>query len=167
MRDSCPEVVTAVADVRSFRPRYADCGPPTDFNLCAFERGYSIETARHAPATGLRSDTKQVGNAVPGHETDLRLTRAPLHTRQPEMLLSRHQQRRGHSSFVSRPEGGSRISMSAARSGPRRAEDVSFPTLAGAGAHRSVPAGAVGGYGASSQASSVCGGSRAGANAAG
>jgi hypothetical protein len=81
MRDSCPEVVTAVSDLRSFRPRNADCGPPTDFNLCATERGYSIETARHAPASALTSDTKQVRTVIQDHETDLRLTRAPLHTR--------------------------------------------------------------------------------------
>jgi hypothetical protein len=82
MRDSCPEVVTAVTDLRSFRPRNADCGPPTDFNLCATERGYSIETARHATANALMSDAKQVRNEIQDHETDLRLTRAPLHTRQ-------------------------------------------------------------------------------------
>jgi hypothetical protein len=81
MRDSCPEVVTAVTDLRSFRPRNADCGPPTDFNLCATERGYSIETARHATANALMSDAKQVRNEIQDHETDLRLTRAPLHTR--------------------------------------------------------------------------------------
>jgi hypothetical protein len=81
MRDSCPEVVTAVTDLRSFRPRNADCGPPTDFNLCATERGYSIETARHATASALTSGTKQVSDVIQDHETDLLLTRGPLHTR--------------------------------------------------------------------------------------
>jgi hypothetical protein len=32
---------------RAGRPRKTDCDPSTDFNLCAFEREYSIEAARH------------------------------------------------------------------------------------------------------------------------
>ena len=32
---------------RAGRPRKTDCDPLTDFNLCAFEREYSIEAARH------------------------------------------------------------------------------------------------------------------------
>jgi hypothetical protein len=41
---------------RAKRPRKTDCDPPTDFNLCADEREYSIEAARrvecisHLPA---------------------------------------------------------------------------------------------------------------------
>jgi hypothetical protein len=31
---------------RARRPRKTDCNPSTDFNLCAFEREYSIEAAR-------------------------------------------------------------------------------------------------------------------------
>src|SRR5205823_2157414 len=46
--EDCPEVVSAVTELRSIRPRNADCAPPTDFNLCATEREYSIETARHS-----------------------------------------------------------------------------------------------------------------------
>jgi hypothetical protein len=32
---------------RAGRPRKTDCDPSTDFNLCAGEREYSIEAARH------------------------------------------------------------------------------------------------------------------------
>ena len=63
------------------RPRRLDCGSPTDFNLCANERGYSIETARYQKFFMADSDT------VPNHRTDggaLRLTWEPLHTRNDE-----------------------------------------------------------------------------------
>ena len=47
---------------RAGRPRKTDCDPSTDFNLCACEREYSIEAARHperatdvpAPAGGVK-----------------------------------------------------------------------------------------------------------------
>lgn len=36
---------------RARRPRKTDCDPSTDFNLCADEREYSIETARRPERT--------------------------------------------------------------------------------------------------------------------
>ena len=44
--DSCPRTEIALMAARARRPRKTDCDPSTDFNLCAFEREYSIEAAR-------------------------------------------------------------------------------------------------------------------------
>ena len=78
-------MVTAALIVRSVRPRNADCGPPTDFNLCALERGYSIETARHYGSSvvlRLELNNQSTENEpVCSDGGDLRLTGRPLHTR--------------------------------------------------------------------------------------
>jgi hypothetical protein len=91
---------------RAGRPRKTDCDPSTDFNLCACEREYSIEAARHpepvidVPATaggvkgkrpvGRRCATLdpvlvaralQLRDAAHRDGNDLRLTDGPLHTR--------------------------------------------------------------------------------------
>jgi hypothetical protein len=95
---------------RARRPRKTDCDPSTDFNLCAFEREYSIEAARHpgalmdvpASAGGVKGqrpsavadatlDPVLVASPVQLRDAgriaaakDLRLTGAPLHTRPSE-----------------------------------------------------------------------------------
>src|SRR4029453_16486494 len=48
--------------------------PPTQFNLCAIERGYSIETARRSLSQDYRC-------AAETHWRSLPLTPPPLHTR--------------------------------------------------------------------------------------
>lgn len=48
LSDSCPETEIAPIATRAGRPRKTDCDPSTDFNLCAFEREYSIEAARRS-----------------------------------------------------------------------------------------------------------------------
>ena len=58
--ESCPEAVIAYARGRSIRPRLVDCDPPTDFKLCAAERGYSIETARRSILIGQRFRPAQI-----------------------------------------------------------------------------------------------------------
>jgi hypothetical protein len=91
---------------RAGRPRKTDCDPSTDVNLCAFEREYSIEAARHpermtdvpAPAGGVKGKRPsavatrpltpssprafgQLRDAAHRDSKDLRLTAGPLHTR--------------------------------------------------------------------------------------
>jgi hypothetical protein len=108
LSDSCPETVIARRAARAERPRKTDCDPSTDFNLCAVEREYSIETARRPARTsstcphlraasrarGLRPSLTRpltpsssrgglqvcdAGASRPGR--DLRLIAGPLHTR--------------------------------------------------------------------------------------
>jgi hypothetical protein len=91
--------------VRSKRPRAADCDPSTAFNLCVFEREYSIETVRRStsglskpsrtpakpPVTPLAAGDRSLrvsrATGAPGSdafeppERGLRLTGGPLHTR--------------------------------------------------------------------------------------
>ena len=93
---------------RARRPRKTDCDPSTDFNLCACEREYSIEAARHpacvtrcARACGRRqgqaafgrrcatldpvlvaSGVWQLSRCCASRQVqDLSLTERPLHTR--------------------------------------------------------------------------------------
>jgi hypothetical protein len=91
---------------RARRPRKTDCDPSTDVNLCAFEREYSIEAARHPerwiavlataggvkgkrpPAVAARPLTPSSSRAPCTYAMlriatgkDLRLTEEPLHTR--------------------------------------------------------------------------------------
>ena len=70
--------------------RVTDGGPPSDFNLCATERGYSIQTAlpilprerclKTNNTAGIRMADYLVRRLLP-------LTGAPLHTRSAADLL--------------------------------------------------------------------------------
>ena len=67
---------------RASRPRKTDCDPSTDVNLCAFEREYSIEAARHPEhVMDVRACGPSVAMLRIAERIDLRLTDGPLHTR--------------------------------------------------------------------------------------
>ncbi len=76
-RNGCPEVVIAETSERAVRPRRTDSDPPTDFNLCDFDRGYSIETARYV----RRGDCRRRRRIAHSPRPTCVLTWAPLHTR--------------------------------------------------------------------------------------
>src|SRR6185312_11661546 len=72
---SCPKAVTATGILGAREPRAEECGLPTDCNLCASEREYSIETARHPPS--------RLNRTIVGHRGCRKrsvLTAGPLHT---------------------------------------------------------------------------------------
>jgi hypothetical protein len=83
--DSCPQTEIARVAARAGRPRKNDCDPSTDFNLCAFEREYSIEAARFPNRVRPSSSRVPRSCAMLAHRArqsrDLRLTEWPLHTR--------------------------------------------------------------------------------------
>ena len=67
MGDGCPGTEIALMAARAGRPRKTDCDPSTDFNLCAFEREYSIEAARlpdvwASACRALRADVLVAGS---------------------------------------------------------------------------------------------------------
>ena len=70
-----------MSSVRAPRARPCDCGPSTDFNLCASERGYSIEAARSRQQPPVRHTHIRVDNEEANEGRGLCLTEGPLHTR--------------------------------------------------------------------------------------
>ena len=75
-------------------PRVSDCDPSTDFNLCALEREYSIETARRLHfVSGTEEADDQSGPRTsrfghPLQRRDLCLIGRPLHTRSTNRVVT-------------------------------------------------------------------------------
>jgi hypothetical protein len=112
---------------RAGRPHKTDCDPSTDVNLCAFEREYSIEAARHpeyvvevpAPAGGAKGErpsavatrplTPSSSRALGSYAMlriatgkDPSLTEGPLHTRPTTPACARSTSRDGNHELLSR-----------------------------------------------------------------
>ena len=79
--ESCPATVTALSSVRALRARSCDCGPSTDFNLCASEREYSIEAARSPAKHPVQHRHIRGENQEADEGIILCLIDGPLHTR--------------------------------------------------------------------------------------